>query len=192
MKLSLFLKYNEYVCRLKDLVRTGWVRSNVSGGETVAEHMYHTALNTIIIKEVTEDIDVDWSKILVMSLVHDLSESILGDIPTYEKTREDREREKEVLRDMLSELGYPSEWADEIVELSSKEGIIVKILDLISTVYQGIKYIEKGYCSDYLVDIVSNSISELDKLIGELESYQLTNLISFLRGYVVGYIRRCK
>ena len=192
MDIEIFMKHNRYVIKLKDIIRTGWVRSGISGGESVAEHIYHTAVNTLILRKIFSDIPIDWDKLLVMALVHDLSEAITGDIPTYEKSMEDRRREESILKNILNEFGYPPEWSSEIIYHDGLEGSLLRFIDLISTVYQAIKYIEDGYCSDYLRDIILNSLDEIDSLVDKLGYPQLVNIASFLKGYAIGYLRRCK
>ncbi len=65
--------------KLKDLLRTGWVIRGVTNGETVAEHLFSTILIFILLKydELKTD---DILKGMLTLLVHDLGESIIGDL----------------------------------------------------------------------------------------------------------------
>jgi len=190
MDFNLVLKYNKYIVEIKDMVRTGWIRSGISQGESIAEHMYHTAVNILILKLLFKEINIDWDKVLKMSMIHDLAEISVGDIPTPEKKSLDKTREKNVLKEMFKELGLPVEWVEEIINYNSLEGIIVKISDLISTIFQGLKYINDGIRNNYLNEIINNSLKELDKIValsGKKELYILNN---FIKGYVKGTLKR--
>jgi len=190
MDFNLVLKYNKYIVEIKDMVRTGWIRSGISQGESIAEHMYHTAVNILILKLLFKEINIDWDKVLKMSMIHDLAEISVGDIPTPEKKSLDKTREKNVLKEMFKELDLPVEWVEEIINYNSLEGIIVKISDLISTIFQGLKYINDGIRNNYLNEIINNSLKELDKIValsGKKELYILNN---FIKGYVKGTLKR--
>jgi len=190
MKFDLILKYNNYITEAKELVRTGWIRSGIEHGESIAEHMYHTAVNILLLKILLKEISINWDKVLKMSLLHDLAEIIVGDIPAPEKKDIDRIKEKNILVEMSRELNLPVVWIDEIMSYNSIEGIIVKVSDLISTIFQGLKYIEKGYKNRYLKEIINNSLKELNKITIISKRKELYILNNFIKGYVKGTLIR--
>ena len=58
--------------------------------------------------------DADFLKIMKMCLIHDLGEAFTGDIPAFEKTDKDSEKEADVLgynaaRELLKNLGMAVE-----------------------------------------------------------------------------------
>lgn len=64
------------VGRLKELKRTGWVNHKVNLPESVADHMYRMAIMSFCI----DDPNLDETKLVKISVVHDIAESIVGDI----------------------------------------------------------------------------------------------------------------
>ncbi|KAG9148732.1 hypothetical protein Leryth_013413 [Lithospermum erythrorhizon] len=133
---------------LKTTKRTGWVRRDVKGPESIADHMYRMGLMALI----TPDIPgVNRDKCIKMAIVHDLAEAIVGDIapsdgvPKAEKSR----LEREALDHMCKLLGGGAS-ADEIRELwmeyeanASPEAKVVKDLDKVEMILQALEY-EKG------------------------------------------------
>ena len=61
--------------------------------ENVAAHSWRTAVMAYLMKDELEDIDTD--KVIRMCLLHDIGEAVTGDIPTFEKTEEHEEVEKD-------------------------------------------------------------------------------------------------
>ena len=70
--------------RLKDNIRH--CTTSKRRAESVAEHSWRVSLMAMML--VHEIKDVDFYKILQMCILHDLGESITGDIPTFWKTEE--------------------------------------------------------------------------------------------------------
>lgn len=70
--------------RLSEVRRSGWVHYRVRNPETVMCHMYDAWLfgQIFLPNQVEGSNDYDKQKILNLLLVHDLAESIIGDIPT--------------------------------------------------------------------------------------------------------------
>ena len=63
--------------------------------ESVAEHSWRVSLMAFLLKEEFPDADMD--KVVSMCLIHDLGECFTGDIPTFNKTNEDRDIEDSLL-----------------------------------------------------------------------------------------------
>lgn len=68
------------VNRLKLVPRTGWLLRGVQPAESVAEHSYGVALISLLLADLIDE-PVDRERLLILSLLHDLAESITGDIP---------------------------------------------------------------------------------------------------------------
>ncbi|KAJ5092383.1 hypothetical protein NUU61_007253 [Penicillium alfredii] len=64
---------------LKHLPRTGWLRT-VQNPESVAAHSFRVAILAML---APENLNLDRAKCIQMALIHDLAESVIGDIPTF-------------------------------------------------------------------------------------------------------------
>ena len=97
--------------RLKDAVRHCYT----SGGrrESVAEHSWRITLMAYFVSD--EFPEADLLKIMKMCLIHDLGEAFTGDIPAFEKTEKDSEKEADVLGEWVKTL--PEPFDKEMAEL---------------------------------------------------------------------------
>lgn len=81
-------RYQEFFShleRLKRVPRAGWVRDRVPNPESVAEHSFKTALMAMVLADSLR-IKVDKEKLVKMALIHDIGESIIGDVIQYKKS----------------------------------------------------------------------------------------------------------
>ncbi|KAG6580265.1 Hydrolase-HD superfamily protein [Phytophthora cinnamomi] len=132
--------------RIKTLKRTGWVNNKVALPESVADHMYRMGMCCMLLDDANET--VNRSKCIKMAIVHDLAESLVGDITPHDGVaEEDKHRmEKEALDEICSTLGdTPS--AAEIRALwneyeagSTEEAKIVKDFDKFEMILQADDY----------------------------------------------------
>ncbi|RUO97138.1 hypothetical protein BC936DRAFT_140916 [Jimgerdemannia flammicorona] len=60
--------------------RTGWVDHGVKGSESIADHMHRMGVMAMLI----DDKSLDISKCVKMAIVHDLAESVVGDITPHQ------------------------------------------------------------------------------------------------------------
>ncbi|XP_071539226.1 5'-deoxynucleotidase HDDC2 [Panulirus ornatus] len=74
------LEYLKHIGRLKHIKRTGWVLRNVSEPETISGHMYRMAIMSFLLDE---DDDVNRDRVMKISLVHDMAESVVGDLTPH-------------------------------------------------------------------------------------------------------------
>jgi putative hydrolase of HD superfamily len=81
-----------YAVTLKNVKRTGWVKSGVPELETVASHAFGVTALAMIFGDF---LGLDTEKMMKMAVLHDLAESRTGDIPpvamdrTRKRARED-------------------------------------------------------------------------------------------------------
>eukprot|EP00644_Phytophthora_capsici_P013227 jgi/Phyca11/560939/estExt2_Genewise1.C_PHYCAscaffold_50982 len=132
--------------RLKTLKRTGWVNNNVALPESVADHMYRMGMCCMLLDDANDS--VNRSKCIKMAIVHDLAESLVGDITPHDGVaEEDKHRmEKEALDEICNTLGdAPS--AAEIRSLwseyeagATEEAKIVKDFDKFEMILQADDY----------------------------------------------------
>lgn len=97
------LKFIEYVHRLKHMPRRGWVLRDVKDPESISGHMYAMAMMTFLL----EDPNIDRIKCMQLALVHDLAESIVGDITPEDKVPVDvkHKMEDDAMKEIVSYLG---------------------------------------------------------------------------------------
>lgn len=123
--------------RLKDVPR----HCDTSGGrrESVAEHCWRVSLMAYWLRDEFPEADMD--KVIRMCLIHDLGEAFTGDIPTFEKTSADEEKEAAALERWVKSLPEPqaAEMAAlyrEMEERQTVEAKIYKALDGLEALIQ--------------------------------------------------------
>ena len=97
--------------RLKDATRHCY--TSKGRHESVAEHCWMMCLMAFLMKE--EFPEADMSKVIAMCIIHDLGEAFTGDIPVFNKTAADEEREENLLQNWVCSL--PKEKAEEMLAL---------------------------------------------------------------------------
>ena len=107
--------------------------------ESVAEHSWRVSLMAMLLTKDFPDADMD--KVIRMCLIHDLGEAFTGDIPTFEKTEADTEKEDALFADWVRTLpeGPREEFTALLAEMNSletQEAKIYKALDKMEAVIQ--------------------------------------------------------
>lgn len=117
--------------RLKDATRHCYTRNGRH--ESVAEHSWMMTLMAFFMKDEFPEADMD--KVIRMCIIHDLGEAFTGDIPVFEKTGENENREEELLHSWLQELpeNYRTEMAELYDEMKKRETIEAKIYKAIDS-----------------------------------------------------------
>ena len=93
--------------RLKTNKREGWRRFGIGHGESIADHMYRMALMTMCPPPALLARGLDTARCTRMALVHDMAESLVGDITPIdgvskaEKSRREAETVNYLTRDLL-------------------------------------------------------------------------------------------
>ncbi len=173
----MILKLHEYISKVKSIGRTGWIEAGIEEPETIAEHMYSASLIAYMISRYFK-LDSDKTlKVIILSLIHDLPEAVVGDIPTPRKKQSDLEREFRVLANIFDIVGLPDDWISELKRLDTLEAKIVKLADYISTLLQGINYWLSGVRNERIKEIISNYI---DWSTGILNDPMLSNIRSII------------
>ncbi len=137
MNVKEFLSILSVAERLKCNTRHSWVSSGRH--ESVAEHSWRISLMAMLIAP--EFPDADMNKVIRMCLIHDLGEAFTGDIPTFEKTDADEEKEDAAFDAWVATL--PDETRQEFSALlaemnalETQEAKIYKALDKMEAVIQ--------------------------------------------------------
>ncbi|EFJ52951.1 hypothetical protein VOLCADRAFT_54922 [Volvox carteri f. nagariensis] len=131
--------------QLKLTKRTGWVRKNVNGPESIADHMYRMSMMALI----ATDSGVDVNRCIKMALVHDVAESLVGDITPHcgVSDQEKHLRELAAVGQIKEMLGVDTAAALEVESLwleyeaaSSPEALLVKDFDKLEMIITAFQY----------------------------------------------------
>ncbi len=107
--------------------------------ESVAEHSWRLGLFAMLVANEFPEADMD--KVIRMCLIHDLGEAFTGDIPSFEKTKNDEKKEENVLDEWIASFPEPerSQWQalyEEMNALETTEAKIYKALDKMEAIIQ--------------------------------------------------------
>ena len=107
--------------------------------ESVAEHSWRIALMAMLLTG--EFPDADMNKVIRMCLIHDLGEIFTGDVPAFEKTKNDEEKEDAIYAKWVR--SFPTEVRNEFEDLltemnalETREAKLYKALDKMEAVIQ--------------------------------------------------------
>ena len=116
---------NYYVIcnRLKNVLRTGWLYWNVKKEriESVAEHVYGVQMLAIAMKSEYQ-YDIDIMKVIMMLAIHELSETIVGDLVQFDITPEEKaKKEHEAVHKILEPMMDGQKIEELIEEFDKRE-----------------------------------------------------------------------
>lgn len=92
--------------KLKNVVRTGWLNWNVKREriESIAEHIYGVQMLALAMKSEYQ-YDIDIMKVIYMLAIHELGETVIGDLTQFQIDKEEKERiEHEAVHNILGGL----------------------------------------------------------------------------------------
>ena len=159
-----------FVSELKKIKRSGWKNKlNLNDVESVADHTYVMTVLGMVISDLH---GLNTEKIIRMSLLHDLAESITGDIMPNQMTVNDkREKENNAIKQIFDKLPnelynkYYEMW-EELQNKKSNEAKFVHDLDKLEMVIQAKLYQKNGIDKEKIrpfIESASNSI-KTDKM----------------------------
>lgn len=174
------IEFFNTVVGLKYVPRKGWKqKANIEKTESVADHSYSMSVMAMVL---ADSIGLDTKKVLTMSLLHDLAESITGDFTPAEISKKEKIKlENKTIRRILSKLPpnlsstYENTWM-EYQDEKSKESVLVHEVDNLEMALQAKKYQKNGHAPDLLEgffntarnEIKSNeSLKILDKIMAQ-------------------------
>jgi putative hydrolase of HD superfamily len=146
-----------FVGQLKVQKRTGWVKRQVNLPESVADHQYRMAImSSLFASSSPFDQAAQRLKLVEMSLIHDLSECITGDLLPEENGGPPKPMKKQLERDaigLLSEKLKESmkensvEWSQWLAQLykeyeeqETEQATLVKQFDRVEMLIQALEY----------------------------------------------------
>ena len=147
-------KFFEKVLELKNVQRQGWKEKlEIDNPESVADHSYSTTVLSMILSDMK---DLNSEKVIRMSLLHDLAESIIGDItPDHIKKNEKITKENHAIKQILKNL--PDSIAESYFEIwndyqkkTSKEAILLHEIDKLEMAFQAKFYQKNGISKEKL------------------------------------------
>jgi len=130
------IQFLRQINKLKHLLRTGWVNSQINQPETVASHMWRMSIMSMMIPPCA---NVNRERCLKMCLVHDLAESIVGDITPFDGVSEDDKHKREwnaiehLRRELLKGLQLETNNDDDVGDDSRDQefaNVVHEMLDL--------------------------------------------------------------
>lgn len=176
-----YLNIFDHAGRLKQIQRYGWLLKGIKKPESVADHISRVVLMTLILGTNTA---LDLHKMVSMAIIHDLGESIVGDV-IYEsgtkiigslknKHRDERHAMKVIFEKILEKKKYLSLW-EEWVKQKTPESQFVKRVEKLEMVMQALEYETLGYSSKLFDEFWENTWkylkdSDLEPLYQELEN----------------------
>ena len=128
--------------KLKRLKRTGWIETGISNPESVSDHTYRVTLLAMILSDLK---NLDTEKVLKMSMIHDLPESIIGDLTPDQKEENHQSTEDRAMMEILSLIPpqsrkeYAIIWR-EYQEMTSDEAELVYAADKLEMILQAHEY----------------------------------------------------
>ena len=137
MKARDYLEILHTAEKLKDTPR----HCTTSNGrtESVAEHSWRVSLMACLLRHEFPDVDMD--RVIDMCLIHDLGECFTGDIPTFNKTDDDRSVEDSLLAEWVD--SFPEDISSDLKSLyaemnaqETKEARIFKAMDKLEALIQ--------------------------------------------------------
>ena len=145
---------NYYVIcnRLKNVIRTGWKNWNVQREriESVAEHIFGVQMLAIAMKSEYK-YDIDIMKVIFMLAIHELGETVIGDLTQFEISKEEKEKlEHEAVHRILGGLLDGNQIETLFLEFdshSTKESMFAYQCDKLECDLQSKLYDEEG-CVD--------------------------------------------
>ncbi len=116
---------NYYVLcnKLKNLIRIGWIDWKVKREriESIAEHIFGVQMLAIAMKSEYE-YDIDIMKVIYMLAIHELGETIIGDLTQFQISKQEKEKiEHEAVHNILSSLIDGKEIEKLFLEFEAQE-----------------------------------------------------------------------
>ena len=144
----------DIILKLKTVPRTGWKKNlRMARPESVADHAYSVATMAMILSDAK---NLDTGKILKMALLHDLTESVIGDLTPDEITKSKKILlENTAMKKILSGLDtktqkqYWAIWMD-YQKSTSKEARLLHDIDKLEMALQADVYRKNGHSAKKL------------------------------------------
>ncbi|KAH7618825.1 hypothetical protein Ndes2526B_g05760 [Nannochloris sp. 'desiccata'] len=130
--------------KLKTTPRTGWVKRGVKNPESIADHMYRMGVMSLLVQGTS----YDYAHCMKLAIVHDIAESIAGDITPVCGITDDEKYKmesaalaelKKTLGDCMAADDLEALWL-EYEQGETNEAQLVKDFDKIEMILQASEY----------------------------------------------------
>ena len=135
------LEFLLHVGQAKRTFRTGWALLGVEKVESVADHMYRVAVMSLLVPTVSEE---SKNRCMKLALVHDLAESVVGDLTHVDGVPESEKHQRETDAMLYLTGRLPADVGSEIftlfneyTEQKTDEAHLVKDFDIFDMLLQG-------------------------------------------------------
>ena len=162
---------------LKTVQRKGWKdKLKIENPESVADHSYVMTLMSMILSDLE---GFDTKKVMSMSLIHDLAESLVGDFTPDEISRSKKiQLENNAMEKILETLPtnlsgeYRKLWG-EYQAKQTRESILVHEIDKLEMAFQAYVYLKKDKskgAAQFFIDTANKEISnkQLREILSKL------------------------
>ena len=161
----MILDFFNTAANLKKISRQGWIdKLSLERPESVADHTFSMAMMGMIFSDLG---NYNTGKILKIILLHDLAESVIGDITPEQISKKEKNRlENKAIKSIFAKLPlslqkqYNRLW-QEYQTGNSKEARIVHQLDKIEMVLQAKIYSKEGYSKEKLGSFLNSAKDEI-------------------------------
>ena len=162
----MILDFFHTAANLKKIPRQGWIdKLSIDNPESVADHTFSMAIMGMIFSDLE---NYNAEKILKIILLHDLVESITGDMPQGQITREEKTAlENNAMKKILNDLPlslqkqYGILW-EEYQSNHSKEAKMVHQLDRLEMALQAKIYSNEGHSKEKLNSFFNSARNEIN------------------------------
>lgn len=175
------LKFLEKAEKLKSTLRHNWTKSGRQ--ESAAEHTWRSSLFLILVKEKL-NLKINLEKAIKMMIIHDLPESIYGDIPGFEKLRNKekhrnhKKRELAAAQRLFSTLPKPldKEFQNLYQELEEKKSAEAKLVEALEKIETMIQHLEAGVKTWEPIEKEKHMLEYPQKAVDNLENKDVQKL----------------
>jgi putative hydrolase of HD superfamily len=175
----LILDFLNIAANLKTVPRQGWIdKLSLKNPESVADHTYSMAIIGMVLSDSPK---YNTERILKMILLHDLAESVTGDLTPEQKPKNEKIiLENKTIENILTNLPetlhtqYQNIW-NEYQENNSEEAKFVHQIDKLEMVLQAKIYSKQNNSSEELLPFFTSAEKEIKdpnllKIFKELSS----------------------
>ncbi len=142
---------------------------------SVADHSWLTAmLGLMIYDSIDFNMDTEWTymergEVVIKALLHDVEESMTGDIPLEAETRIAMKHAKELVSGVILNKIFPSDLVGTYLDTHKKvkdnsvSGVIIKYADMLSALIEALR--EKQLGSTNFDDVIGRAIGHLHDIV---------------------------
>jgi len=166
------IDFQDNAGRLKRVRRKGWIRAGVKKPESVADHSYACAIMAMIVGDLC---GLDGERLIRMALLHDLPESVTGDLTPRQKQKlgvKVKTLEKRAATATLVSLpsGLRRKYLslmNEYWKQRSRESRVLRDIDRIEMSLQALRYSREGHSARSMIEFLESAEKGLATDVGK-------------------------